>query len=271
MVIHLGDIIKLNQSNKIMIVNHHKPKNILFLGSCRIYAFLNYFLHDPFFGKNFNYLCILVYLPEMVELSLRKDSVQSILQVTTLLVSEYIQHFNYFNSSTECSMNLFQLHPLKHTIFLPNYYKRYIYAKDMLNHPDMTVLYQQFINNEISQATFQSALLQFQEHEMDKFCAMLRKSCMPELESFIKTHFRTKRIAYTINHPSNFLLLEMYAMILKKFGRTIPPEVMKMNSHEFLDSHGYESKLTIYDRWLNYQINEPYYDKIQSDIYVKQI
>jgi hypothetical protein len=49
MVIHLGDIIKLNQSNKIMIVNHHKPKNILFLGSCRIYAFLNYFLHPETF------------------------------------------------------------------------------------------------------------------------------------------------------------------------------------------------------------------------------
>lgn len=271
MLIDLGDIIKLNQSKKIMIVNNHKPKHILFIGSCRIYAFLNYFINDPFFGNNYNYLCILVYLPEMVELSLCKDSIQPILQNTTILVSEYMKNFNYFNSSPECHMNIFQIHPLNHTIFLPNYNNRFIYAKDILKHPDMTLIYQQYLNNEIPQANFQSALLQFQQKEIDMFCSIIRKSCMHELEPFIRKHFLTKRIAYTINHISNFLLIEMYAMILKKFGRTIPPEVMKINSHEFLDSRGYESKLTIYDKWLNYKINEPYYDKVQSDMYIKQI
>ena len=50
-----------NTNNDIMIVNNNQSENILFIGSCRIYVYLNYFIHDDFFGKKYNYLCILIH------------------------------------------------------------------------------------------------------------------------------------------------------------------------------------------------------------------
>lgn len=53
MIIPLGEIDNKNRNhNDIMIINNNSDKHILFIGSCRIIAYLNYFANDEYFGKN---------------------------------------------------------------------------------------------------------------------------------------------------------------------------------------------------------------------------
>ena len=92
-----------------------------------------------------------------------------------------------------------------------------------------------------------------------------------EFAVVVRDNIDNNRIAHTINHPSNFLFIKMYELILKKwFHREIPESVFNINKkYEYLSSDGYSTKLTFYDReCLNYNINETYLNEEDSNKYI---
>jgi hypothetical protein len=275
-LINLGNIVNINQTNDIMIVNNNQSQNILFIGSCRIHAFLNYFLNDEYFGKKYNYICILVYIDNMNVLShtcINNNYILQLIKNSTILVSEYLKNYNYFNSSIESKNNIFQLNAFQKTIFLPNYPDVRLYVKDIIKYGDDNIknIFKKYLINELTLNDFISCIKEFHDNEINRYCSVIKKSFMPELEDYIKSNIYKLRIAHTINHVSNKLLIEMYSLILNKiFGQPIPENVIKLNnSHEFLNSEGYHTKLTYYDKLaLNLEINEKYYNKEESDKYL---
>ena len=276
-IVNLETITKYNQQNNIMIVDNKQKQNILFIGSCRIHAFLNYFLNDDFFGNNYNYLCVLVYIDNMTELSktcIHNDQIKNLINNTTILVSEYLKNYKYFNSSIENEYNIFQLNSkFQHTIFLPNYCDPKIYVKDIIYHGDDKIKndFKKYLNNEISFDDFVLNMKTISESEINRYCEVISKSFIPEFEIFIRENVYNKRISNTIHHPTNILSIEMYRLImLKIFNRNVPENVIILNNqYEFLNSEGYKTKLTYYDKiGLNINIDEAIYNKEQSDKYL---
>lgn len=274
-IIQLGDIVNHNQRTNIMIVDNKQAKNILFVGSCRMYAFFNYFLNDAFFGKKYNYLYIIVYIDKMVELSktcITNEPIKKLFNNSTILVSEYITNYNYFNTSTETEYNIFKLNNnFEHTIILPNYQNPKIYVKDIIYHGDDNIknIFKKYLKNEILLDEFIQIIKQINESEINRYCNIIQKSFMPELETFVRSNVYKTRIAHTINHPSNILLIEMYKLIMNKIFKRNVDENVIMNNFEFLSSDGYSTKLTYYDKiGLNIAFDEKIYNKEQSDNYL---
>jgi hypothetical protein len=277
-ILTVNDIINIHNIHKdIMVVNNKRPNNILFIGSCRVTPLLNYFIHDPYFGSNYNYLCILVYNENMIELSktcVNNERFKHLLKNSTILVSEYLKSYNYFNSSPDSDLNLFKMETkFDHAIFIPNFCDPLIYTKDILTRGNNEIkeTYSRYINGDVSFDIFSAALNDFHHKEIERYCAVIRKSIIPELEQFIKETVYKHRIAHTLNHPSNIVFLEIYRLILQKlFSRTVPSSVIQINKkHEFLDSSGYHTRLTYYDKLcLHIEYPEEIYTKKISDIYI---
>jgi len=277
MILSLEHIHALNcNKNEIMVLNHNQPYNIFFLGSCRIYAFLNYFLNHEHFGTNYNYVCVLVYVENMRDFSktcIHDENFKKVLRDSKILVSEYLKHYDYFNSSPSSERNLFQMETrFEHTIFLPNYCDLQVNAKNMVKYDDeIKSMFQRLLRNEETLEAFSAMLQGHQQNELNRYYKVIAKSFMPELKHFIQENVLRRRIAHTINHPTNFLLLEMFRLLLLNvFGFSLPPIIVELsNRYEFLPSEGYADHLTWYDLvCLNYTWTEPVFDKEESDRYL---
>jgi hypothetical protein len=276
-IISLREIDNIIATNSIMIVNNKQPNNILFIGSCRIHAFLNYFINDPLFGNNYNYLCILVYKDNMIELSktvMHNSAVKNLICNSTILVSEYIRSYDYFNTATTEEHHIFQIHnKFEKIIILPTYGDKLLYARDIITYGDDSIkdMYKQYLKNEISAEVLSTKLKELQTNNINKLCNTIKKSCIPELEDFVRKNVAIQRIGHTFNHPTNIYLFEIHKLIMKFFfNHDVPEKIYLLNkTYEFLSSEGYNTKLTCYDKdFLNIQINDTYYNKDTSDKYI---
>ena len=161
----------------------------------------------------------------------------------------------------------------KHTIVLPTYgVCRTLYAKDIVKYNnDMNVCFSNYKSNHVSLEVFSQRLKEVHTRELDQLYNIIQKSIIPELQSFIEDNVLKKRIAHTINHPSNLLLLEMYRLVLKNvFQLPLSDSVVQLNKeYEFLPSLGYSTNLTFYDKiCLNIEIDEDVYSECDSDKYL---
>ena len=97
MIIEGSFIENINNKKEILIVDNKSDKNILFIGSCRTQAFLNYFYNDPFFSRKYNFLCIMVNTEGAVELSKTANTntyLKSLISKSSILVAEYLINYN---------------------------------------------------------------------------------------------------------------------------------------------------------------------------------
>ena len=278
MVLSIADIEEIYRTtNDVMVVDNNQKENILFIGSCRIHAFLNYFLIDPNFGNKYNYLCIMVHtkmMQDMSEICIENDRFKDLLKNSVILVCEHLKSFNYFNTVVSCEKNLFQMEThFNYRIVLPNYGMcRTLFVKDIVKYNnDMNVCFSNYKSNHVSLEVFSERLKEVHTKELDQLYKTIQKSIIPELQLFIEENVLRKRIAHTKNHPSNLLLLEMYRLVLKNvFQLPLSDSVVQLNDeYEFLPSTGYSTNLTFYDKiCLNIEIDEDVYNECDSDKYL---
>jgi hypothetical protein len=276
MNISVNDIVYKNQANNIMIVDRHSSKNILFLGSCRITPFINYFANDPIFNS-YNILGILIHIPEMAQLSkalLDNEEVKNDIYNSTIFIHEYIKHFDYLNTCRKQDKHIFQIKDTFETVIcLPNYQNPAIYAQDIIYYHIFNEFYI-YLNKTITFQEFTDLLKKRQQEQKEKYYTIISKSSLPELNDFVINNIDSHRIAHTINHPTNLLFLKMYEIILKKFFNrdTVCNEVIHCNKTEFLTTPGgYSTKLTYYDKILGITINEEYMNEEDSNIYLDNL
>jgi hypothetical protein len=275
MLVTYLEIDSKNKNGNIMIVDNNAKINILLIGSCRITAYLNYFLNDENFGKKYNYVCILVFLPTMIELSMNimgNDRMKQIIRNSGILIREYIINYNYFNTVRTQECNIYKIKDsFEYDVLLPNY-DVVIYARDiMMYDEDMKTTFNSYINNDVSLDSLSEKMQLKHKKELEKYYNIISKTDVPELKVFVQNNVYNKRIGCTLNHPTNALSLEVYRLILKnKFNKEIPASVIDVNSKiEFLNSDAYKSRYTYYDRTiLNIMLDEVMYDKCLSDRYI---
>jgi hypothetical protein len=210
-------------------------------------------------------------MKELSETCINNERFKELLRNSKILVSEYLKNFHYFNSTGE--RNLFQLEThFEHTIFLPNYCDVQLYTKIMVHYNDeIKTVFQRYLNDEETLDTLTTVLQRYQETELNRYYKVINKSIMPELKQFVQENVLHRRLAYTINHPTNFLLLEMFRLLLLNvFGLPLPDYIVELNnSYEFLPSEGYANHLTWYDSvCLKYDGNQPVLNKEESDRYI---
>jgi len=267
----VNDILSVNSKSKVCICDRNSNNNIFLIGSCRITPFVNYLANDNYFDS-FNIMAILVYNDEMFSLSetlIDNEVIKQEIYKTTILVHEFCKNFHYLNTSRNAEKNIYQIKDA-FDISLPNYQNPCIYAGNII--PNMASFdFRKYISKDISLETFSKILKDLQTEEKKRYCDIILKSDLPELHDFVLENIHNKRIAHTINHPSNILFIKMYELILKKyFNREIPNTVFQINNEiEFLSSTGYATKLSFYDKeCLDFTINEEYLNEEDSNKYM---
>lgn len=272
MYISINDILSINNNTKICVCDRKSDKNILLIGSCRITPFLNYIANDSYFD-DYNILGVMVHNTEMRKISetlIDNEDIKKDIFKTTILIHEFCRNFDYFNTSKDKDKNIYQIKPIFDIdISLPNYQDPRIFTKDIIFYN--SIEFNKYINKEMDFDQLSKILQDLQTIEKNKYYNVILKSDLPELLEFVKNNIDNNRIAHSINHPSNFLFIKMYELILKKwFHREIPESVFNINKkHEFLSSTGYFTKLTFYDKeCLNYNIKEEYLNEQDSNTYI---
>ena len=279
MVLSVNNIVDVNNRKQIMIVNNHSHENILLIGSCRIVPFLNYLMHHDLFGNKFNYLCILVYVPEMIQLSeeiIFNEEIKKQICGSTILFSEYVKNYNYFNTQRLTEKSIFNIHnSFTREIIIPNWGDICLYTKDLIQYKNLKNEFDQLIKHEISLQDFTTILQNCQKQELQRHANLLNKSNYPELITFTNSNLTWLKLAHTLNHPSNIYFIEMYRLIIEKnFAQSpyfLPQSVIDVHSScEFLKNDGVDTKLTYYDRvCLGININNQHYlDENQSNHYI---
>jgi len=276
-IVSVNDICSINEKKEIMVINNNSNENILLIGTCRITPFLNYLINDELFGNKYNYLCVLVYMQEMVELSeeiIYNEQIKTQLFNSTILIAEYLKNFNYFNTSRIYEKCIFRVYSsFKHEIILPNWNNICLYTKDLINHKNIKIDFNKFINKEISLEEFTNILQNCQKKEVKRYIEILIKAKWPELIDFIIDNYKNYRLSYTINHPANLHFIEMYRLLITKYFMAdylLPQSVIELNtSYEFLKNDAVDTKLTYYDKiCLGLNINTNYLDENESNIYL---
>ena len=272
-----NDIINVNEQKQIMVLNNNSSENILIIGSCRMTPILNYLINHNLFGNKYNYLCVLVHLPEMVQLSediLYNDDIKLQITQSKMLFAEYCKSYNYFNTQRLTTKSIFRIYnSFTHEIILPNWSDICLYARDLIYYKDLKNIFYQFLRNEISFQDF-TAILQFhQEKELERHYAVLNRANFPELIIFTSMNLKTLRLANTLNHPTNIYNIELFRLIIEKFFEQspyfLPQSVIDINTNEFLGDSTTNTKLTFYDRvCLGINIDTNYLSEEESNNYI---
>ena len=235
--------------------------------------------NDKYFDS-YNILCILVYKTNMKELAKTLNTNEEIkkeIYKTTILIHEFLCNFDYLNTSREQEKNFFQIKDnFELRISLPNYQCPALFVKDIILYrmqyaKNKYTDFHKYINTEITIEEFTKILKDIQMGEKKRYCDIIQKSDLPELYQFVIDNIDDHRIGHTISHPSKFLFIKMYEIILKKFfNREIPDTVFENNNiHEPLISSGYSTKLTFYDKvCLQFNSNEEYLNEEDSNNYI---
>jgi hypothetical protein len=132
--------------------------------------------------------------------------------------------------------------------------------------------YKKLMDKSISFEKFRELLINIHNKEINRYYSIIEKSDLAELLPFVKENLYTKRLAYTINHPTNLIFMEIYVIILRKyFGLNISPEVLNINNIDFLKNDHIDTVLTSYDKiCLGFNIDEHYLDVRNSDNYLSK-
>lgn len=282
-MVSVNDILAVNDQKKIMVINNNVNENILLIGSCRITPFLNYLINHDLFGRNYNYLCVMVHNPQMKILSediIYNNEIKDQLFKSKYLFAEYIKNYNYFNTQRLTEKCIFRVYDsFQKEIILPNWQDICLYAKDLINNigiHDFNGIkneFKQLINGEIHTHDFLKLLQLVQQKELDRYYKLLQKSNFPELITFIKINLQNIRLSLTINHPTNFYFLEMFRLVMEKYfygsPYFLPQSLIDSTREEYLINSAIDTKLTFYDyHYLGYRIHEHYLDEMESRNYI---
>jgi hypothetical protein len=277
-LVSVNDICFINKKKEIMIINNNSNENILLIGSCRITPFLNYLINDELFGNKYNYLCVLVYMQEIVELSeeiINNKIIKSQICNSTILIAEYIKNYNYFNTDRYCKKCIFKIcDSFQNEIILPNWSDICLYTKDLIKYKDLKDEFNLFINKKISLEDLTIILQKKQEEEIERHNKVLTKAKWLELINYTSDNYKKYKLSHTINHPTNLYFIEIYRLLIEKnFAESpffLPQSVIDVNfSYEFLKNDGVDTKLTYYDKvCLGFNINTNYLDENESNIYL---
>lgn len=272
----VDNICDVNNQKQIMVVNNNANENILLIGSCRITPFLNYMLNHDIFGNKFNYLCIMVHIPQMKILSediINNDEIKNQIYRCKYLFGEYIKNFNYFNTQRNSEKNIFHIYnSFQKEIIIPNWQDICLYSKDLINYKNLKNDFINALHGHSHINDFAHKLKEEQQKEINRYINILEKANFLELKNYFLSNIPNYRLAFTLNHPTNLFFIEVYRIVIEKYFTGSPyhfPEsVLLANQEDFL-SNCYNTKLTFYDyHYLNIRIPENYLDQNESIQYI---
>jgi hypothetical protein len=246
---------------------------ILIVGSCRSVPYANY-LHewnvangnrftiafiDPF---NFNYDLKdnRVDIQEKINSLETDENMLAMLRSTTIVIHEYYENYGMFCFDKYAEKNIYKagLNPTI-DICIPNFNDRFILFGDIVTFDsDMRkkAIADYNVIGKLSEQT-EGEILKVSQNNIAKFYDVCFKSDIPEMISYFREHFISKRLWWTSNHVSKWFTLAIFKHINNKFLHLDLSKGFKSDSdHIDMFANNY-THLTKYDiKWYGYNWGE---------------
>tara|TARA_Y100000385_G_scaffold109502_1_gene113716 strand:+ start:10531 stop:11385 length:855 start_codon:yes stop_codon:yes gene_type:complete len=207
--------VKSKRKNLLNFLAIRKTKNILFIGSCRLYSIINYcLLLDIFTNNNIYY----VYVPDFGNKQVPIEIINKIIKNTEIIIYEKVSNFKFLNTHKEVPYNIFETYdmPKRYKIVDVSNLECPMYYKGLLKYSPENKTENFFKIRSESFQRLNNKLLNNQEYNI--------KECID------KYLFNQKfPLFYTINHPSSFLSMLSFKNICDNLRINIPSNKLLKN------------------------------------------
>jgi hypothetical protein len=235
-----------------LIFDNGAPKNILFLGSCRIAPLLWYFnqVKDNI-NRNIYGIYTIEFLTNPALLaSVDKEKIRTILKDTDIIICEKIKHIKGFNTNTFEENSFFHTFDIRDTLtlFIPNLYVEQFYY-------EMNYSQRNNYDNVVSES-------------MARFKRSCENSGYSELYDFFCTNNLKYRLFASALHPTRILSLFLFKLLCKKVHITLPYSFFEENINiTFIDNEA--CPITKYDKNFTFKckiLEENYLIPVNTDL-----
>ncbi len=228
--------VKPSQKNLVNFLGIRKNKNILFIGSCRLYSIINYFLLLDIFS---NYNIYYIYVPNFSNKIVPVENINKIIKNTSIIICETVNSYNFLNTEKQFSYNIFQTYDItkKCKIVYISNLTLFMYYKCF--HHMSKVLDENFFQQRNKSLTrLNNKLLNNKEYNI--------KECID------KYLFNQKfPLFYTFNHPSGFLAMLSFKNVCDNLKIDIANNKMLENyatDLKYFSLYGNNTTLTYWDK-----------------------
>lgn len=192
-----------------------EPKeDVLFVTSCRGLPHFNYLkVWNEMNGNPWRLTITLPYLwhhtpdnqPRDVKVSLaacrRNDRILGAIKRASIVIYEHHENYGMFNTALSCGETLWHLtRAVVLPIHLPGWNNHFILAKDRPVEP---------LNAEL--------LALHGHHELNTFVRNCERTSFGDFAGWFLRHWRSRRLFWTHNHPTNLYTLELFQRMNEKF------------------------------------------------------
>jgi len=224
--------------NLVNSLGIRKNKNILFIGSCRLYSIINYFLLLDIFS---NYNIYYIYIPNFKEKEVPIDTINKIIKNTSIIICETSSNHKFLNTNKAAPYSIFQTYDIskKCKIMYLSNLEFTMYYKDLLLVLNPNQKEKNFfkIRNK-SLTRLNNKLLNNKEYNI--------KECID------KYLFNQKfPLFYTFNHPSGFLAMLSFKNVCDNLKIDIANNKMLENyatDLKYFSLYGNDTTLTYWDK-----------------------
>jgi len=215
------EIIKMQDlsSDNLLIYDNKSSKNILFLGSCRMFPLMYYFnkIHVDNLHRNMYFIYVSHWLNKQL-------NIDTILMNTDIIICETMKNFGVLNTVGE--KNFFNIFPIRENtkIFkIPNLQLR-MYAHDSINR-----FHIEFDHNKLYHYFLESR---------QRLKQNLIKHGYEELDLFIDRHIHDMKLFSTYDHPMPILSVLLFKYLALKMNIVLENEFLnKLLSYVFLQGN----------------------------------
>lgn len=208
-MLSLQEMTNRNNEHNYCAFNNNKNKNILFIGSCRILPFLNYYnaIDDEDLKRNIYGVLVHTKKRNYCDTEL-KEKIREILVNTDIIVSESLKAFDFLNSNPNTVPSIYSEFDLsnKRVFIIPNLvlveYHSEIFNTFKVEHKDANEFHIQ------SYERFRNKCISLNYHDF--------------WEKIDKYHHTVKLFA-THNHPTRVLSLLLFKYFVQKIKNIVLP------------------------------------------------
>lgn len=175
---------------------------VMFVGSCRLLPFVNYFAR---LNRDNRFTIVLVYVVNHAQTYEQQETKPVLLDVIKRcrwFIREHCVNYGCFNTDRSCEKNIYQfgMNP-ELDILIPSWNDHLVLAEDWIAYGSPTP----------------PDYVERGKAEIEKFCAICELSSFPEFAQHFRDHWKTTRFFWRPNHTSAAFTLDLFYLMNQNF------------------------------------------------------
>lgn len=208
---------KLNYDHIIRIRDVGSDKTLFFLGSCRMAIYAEFFMRDPRFS-DYNISYIVCYLPVWEKMYKGEEPFPE------HILKDFCCAELFFCEMMHYRWNLLQTNDVTQGVQrLGANPRKYIYLPNLdagLYNYDIKIAIGRLPEADEVRVAVESgcekALVEFRDTQLERLVGIVADRGYTDAAEYLKDNYRTRRLMWTINHPSTMFLHMIYKEFMRK-------------------------------------------------------